>query len=278
MIEFFDSHTHTQFAVFKNNYKEVISRALSLKIGLINIGTQKETSLKAVNIALEFSNDPVYAAVGFHPIYAGQILKDKDEIDDFNNLENFKYDYEFYKNLAQNDKVVAIGECGLDYFRLKKDEDKIKQKEIFLNQMNLSFEIKKPLMIHCRNAFSDLIEILKQNKNLLSQPAGVVHFFTGTIEDAKDLLNLGFYFTFGGVITLTRDYDEIIRFLPLDRILSETDAPYVTPLAYRGKINEPQYIPEIVKKLAEIKNIAPEELKAQIIKNNEEVFKINLNF
>src|SRR5207245_2155338 len=124
----------------------------------------------------------------------------------------------------------------------------------------------KPLMIHCRSAFPDLIDVLNSKFHILNSIPGVIHFFTGTPDDACKLLDLGFAFTFGGVVTFARDYDEAIKLIPLDHILSETDAPYVAPMPYRGKRNEPAYVVETVKKLAEIKGVSTEEMTEQIFK------------
>ena len=129
-------------------------------------------------------------------------------------------------------------------------------------------------MIHCRNAFDDLIKLLATNYQLLNSPPGIIHFFSGTAEDAKKLLELGFSFTLGGVITFARDYDGVIKMIPMDRILSETDAPYVAPVPYRGKRNEPLYVIEVVKKLAEIKNISIEEMAKATVKNANRIFGI----
>ena len=282
--KFFDAHTHANLAAFKDDYKEVVNRALSAGVGMVNVGTDGNTSLKAVEIAHEFKNDPVFAAVGLHPT-------DADE-------EGF--DYERYKKLALDSKVVAIGECGLDYaaFDRKRSERlqkralatpaepasefsgekveviKNKQKQLFLEQMKLSNEVKKPLMVHCRNAFPDLIELLGKNREFLNEKPGIIHFFSGTKNEAGKLLDLGFYFTFGGVITFVRDYDEVIRFIPADRMLSETDAPFVTPVPYRGKRNEPAYVVEVVKKLAEIKNVPLDDIAGKILENTKVIFGI----
>jgi len=128
-------------------------------------------------------------------------------------------------------------------------------------------------MIHCRSAFADLIDILTGNsKSLDSQTPGIIHFFTGTKEDAKSLLNLGFVFTFGGVVTFTRDYDEVIRMIPMDSILSETDAPYVTPVPHRGKRNEPGYVIEVVKKLADVRKVSTDQMAENIWANARRIF------
>jgi TatD DNase family protein len=128
-------------------------------------------------------------------------------------------------------------------------------------------------MIHCRDAFADLIQILKESSaNPLGANPGIIHFFTGTSDEARALLGLGFSFTFGGVITFARNYDELIRLVPLDRLLSETDAPYVAPAPYRGRRNEPAYVVEVVKKLAELKDVSLDGMREQIGKNVRRVF------
>ena len=185
-----------------------------------------------------------------------------------------EFDYEFYKKLAGHPKAVAIGECGLDYYRLTSDT-KEAQEKAFLQHIELAEEVKKPLMIHCRNAFADLIRILKtQSRKLKADYPGVIHFFSGTTDDAKELLSLGFLFSFGGVITFTRDYDEVVRFIPLERIVLETDAPYVAPLPYRGKRNEPAYVIEVAKKIAELKDLSFEEITGETTKNARNIFGI----
>jgi TatD DNase family protein len=172
----------------------------------------------------------------------------------------------------------------LDYFHIdEKNNFAIeKQKDAFIKQIKLSDEVKKPLVIHCRNAFTDLIKILgEQNEISNSKNPGVIHFFTGTIDEAKKLLDMGFSFTFGGAITfpprknnVANSYEEIIKYIPIDRILSETDAPYLAPVPYRGKRNEPSYVVEVVKKLAEIKGVALEEMSQTILETANRIFKI----
>lgn len=248
--KFFDVHTHTQDKQYDLDRDVVIRRALNDGVGMVQVGTDFSMSKKAVELAEKYEN--VYATVGLHPTD--------------NKKEEFNFDA--YKKISlASKKVVAIGECGLDYFRGADENEKERQKKVFLKQIELAGEIKKPLIIHCREAFTDLLDILKTNDYGLRTPAGVVHFFSGSVEDAKKFLDLGFYFSFGGVVTFARDYDEQIKFIPLDRILVETDAPYVAPVPYRGKRNEPSYIIEVVKKIAEIKGATLEEI-AQISTNN----------
>ncbi|MFA6407612.1 MAG: TatD family hydrolase [Candidatus Paceibacterota bacterium] len=275
-ITHFDAHAHTQFAAYDADRAEVMHRAYEAGVGMINVGTNYKTSIGAIELAHAYVN--TYACIGYHPVHATPSEyhdKDEETKENFDTIEAF--DYEMYQKLARDPKVVAIGECGLDYFRIEGDEaeTKKKQKQVFEEQIKLVHEIQKPLMIHCRNAFPDVIEILTKNSSLLiPERAGVVHFFTGTETEAKKLLDLGFSFTFGGVITFTRDYYGVIRLIPLDRILSETDAPYVAPVPYRGKRNEPSYVIEVEKKLAELKNISQKEMGGQILKNVERMFQI----
>jgi TatD DNase family protein len=174
-------------------------------------------------------------------------------------------------------KVVAIGECGLDYYRCT-EESITKQKENFIAQVELANEFNKPLMLHIRNnpddkmhnAYSDTLSLLKE----YAKVKGDVHFFAGIWEEAKNFLDFGFTLSFTGVITFTHDYDEVIRNTPLDMIMTETDSPYVAPVPYRGKRNEPLYVKEVVKKIAEIKNLPETEVAEAIIKNAKKLFDI----
>lgn len=274
--KYVDAHTHVQFAAFQDDWKEVIDRALAQNVWLVNVGTQKDTSRKAIELAHRYK-EGVYATVGLHPIHSEKSFHDDKELGTDDASREFTsrgevFDYDYYRRLVEGPKVVAIGECGLDYYRLG-PETKKKQREIFIKQIELAHEVKKPLMIHCRSAFDDLIVTLKSEiRYLKSESLGIIHFFSGTEDDARELLNMGFSFTFGGVITFARDYDAVIKMIPLDRILSETDAPYVTPAPYRGKRNEPAYVVHIVKKLAELKRVSAEEMAGQIFMNSCKVF------
>lgn len=282
---FFDAHTHVQFSGFDADRDAAIRRALAADVWMVNVGTQKATSRVAVGLAHEYP-DGVYAAVGLHPVHTSRSHHDADELGGGEAARAFTsrgevFDMDYYRELARDPRTVAIGECGLDYFHFNDDESREeqveKQKAAFLTQVELSKEVKKPLMIHCRNAFADLIELVRPHAGELVP--GVVHFFTGTPDDARALLEFGFSFTFGGVVTLpprkgqTRgDYDDVIKMIPINRILSETDAPYVAPAAYRGKRNEPAYVVHVVAKLAELKNISPEEMKTHIWENAKRIF------
>lgn len=255
-----DSHAHVQFTAYDGDREAVMQRALELNIGMVNVGTQYSTSADAIRLAGQYA-DGVWATAGFHPNHldaeshhdAQELRKRNEEV----------FDYEKLLELARHPKVVAVGECGLDYHRIENHESGIKerQREIFKKQIELALEVDKPLVIHCRNAFGDLVPILDSYFMIhASRPNGVVHFFSGSWKDAERLLGLGFYLGFGGVITFARDYNEVITKVPIDRILVETDAPYVAPVPYRGKRNEPAYIIETAKKIAELRGVALEEV------------------
>ncbi len=250
----------------------VIGRALENGVGMVNIGTQYSTSADAIQLAEKYDAG-VWATAGFHPNHLdANAHHDAQELR-VRNQEVFEA--EKFLSLARHPKVVAVGECGLDYYRIMNHESGIKerQREVFKGQIELALEVGKPLVVHCRNAFGDLIPILNSYFMIhASRPNGVVHFFSGSWEDARQLIDLGFYLGFGGVITFARDYDEVLMKAPLDRILLETDAPYVAPLPYRGQRNEPAYIIETAKKMAELRGVSSEEIAAQTTVNAKRLF------
>lgn len=279
--KYIDIHAHVNFKAFDEDREKVIGRALNNDTWMINVGTQIDTSRHAVEIAEKYS-EGVYAIVGLHPIHTEESFHDEDEIGGAGGFKSRaeEFDKNIYRELLKNPKVVGIGECGLDYYH-SKEESIPKQKKAFVEQIELANEIKKPLMIHCRDsqksgtgrAFDDLVDILKATN--ISVPF-VCHSFVRDVALAKELLELGSYFSFNGIITFpkTDDYVETIKSIPLDRILSETDAPYLTPVPHRGGRNEPVYVKEIVKRIAEIKNLPESEVAAAILVNARRVFAI----
>lgn len=282
-MEYFDSHTHVQFAAYDEDRHELIKNTLEEGVGMINVGTNLETSKSAIELANKYDEKPVFATVGLHPTHTYSNYKDENEMNDSSGLEK-SFDYEVYKNLASKNKVVAIGECGLDYFRLKSKEKKEIRKiqiEVFEKHLELAKELGLPLMIHCRpssgsdDAYEDLIDVVNSIEG--SKPTLIIHFFVGSKKVTKKFLDLGSFFTFGGVTTFVRDYDEVIDYIPIDRIMLETDAPYVTPEPHRGKRNEPLFVKEVYKKIAKLKNLDIKKLQDIILKNNESVFNIKLN-
>jgi len=284
--KYIDIHTHVNFKAFDADREEVIQRAFDNNTWIINVGTQVDTSRSAVELAHKY-NEGVYAIIGLHPIHTDASFHDEQELGEEGKgftSRGEEFNKDSYRELLKDPKVVALGECGLDYYHL--DVDSIeKQKRAFVGQIELANEIGKPLMLHIRNnpkdknhnAYKDSLDLLKQHLDSKSMPAGRrgdVHFFAGSLEEAKGFLDFGFTLSFTGVITFTHDYDEVIKNTPLDMIMSETDAPYVAPVPYRGKRNEPVYVKEIVKKIAEIKNLSEEEVASAIMANAKRLFKI----
>ena len=245
-MRYFDVHGHINFADYDADREEVIRRATEAGVSMIAVGTSLETSKSALEIAK--IHDNVYAAIGLHP------------------TEDEAPDLSVYRGLASNPKTVAIGECGLDYFHLG-EESIERQRKTFISMIEIANAVDKPLMLHLRNpeahanlsasesnldgrsAYFDAYQILKEHAKV----KGDLHFYAGTIEEAKPFLDLGYYFSFTGVITFARSYDEVIRYLPLNRIMSETDCPFVSPVSHRGRRNEPLYVLEVVKKIAAIR-------------------------
>lgn len=288
---FIDTHTHLNFAAFKDASDKVIRGCLENNIWIINVGTKYETSKKAVQMAQNYERG-VYAAVGLHPIHLEtglvKIKNDTEETEIKATEHNFNY--EKYKELAQNKKVVAIGEVGLDYYWKPKTKSRFelfkqKQKEVFLKQLDLAKELNMPLILHCRMAYDDLINILTGvdynncNTNVMAtvlQLGGVVHCFTGTWVQAKKFLEIGFYLGFNGIIFKTIEginFKEVIKNTPLDRILLETDCPYLTPPQAEGR-NDPLNIKYIAQEVAKIKNLSYEEIARITTKNAKNLFKL----
>lgn len=243
-----DSHAHLNFSVYNADAKEVIKRSLDNDVWMINVGSQYSTSKKAIEIAEQYPQG-IYAAVGLHPIHV---------------KEGFNYDE--YKELASSKKVVAIGEIGLDY-KSEYVSFKEKQKQVFLQQLDLAKELDLPVIIHCRMANSDLIKIIS---NLKLQ--GVVHCFTGDLEQAQKYLGMGLYIGINGII-FRLNLDEVIKEVPLDRILIETDCPYLTPSPKKGR-NEPLYIKYVVEKIAKLKGLTFEEVSKTTTENAKQLFRI----
>jgi len=264
-MSIFDSHCHPHFPQYDKDRGEVIKRALDQGVFMICVGTDLEMSKKAVELANKY--DHIWATVGLHP----------NEID-------LTYDTMMYHKLVGQRRVVAIGEIGLDYYRTPEAEKQERQKEVFKQFLDLAIQYDKPVVIHCRDAqkgseglaHRDAIEIIKNLKlKIKNSPlCGVAHSFTGTKEEAEMYINLDFYLGFNGIITFTRQYDEIIKYVPLDKILLETDAPYLAPEPYRGQRNEPMYVIEVAKKLAELKKKPLEKIIEQTTRNCKKLFKI----
>jgi len=276
-----DTHAHLNFNAYKEDAEKVIRRSLDNDVWMINIGTNYQTSKKAVEIAQKYEKG-VLAAIGLHPIHLETGLVkakiDKEEIN-FKAAEE-EFDYEKYKKLAQSPKVVAIGEIGLDYYYKPKTKRKLelfkeKQKEALLKQLEVAKELNLPIIFHCRMAHQDLIEILSENLDLKPQKA-VAHGFVGNSEELQKYLNFGFYIGFNGIIFKSIEeinFEENIKNTPLDKILIETDCPYLTPPQVEGR-NEPIYVKYVVEEIAKIKNISYEEISEITTENAKRLFRI----
>jgi len=278
-----DTHTHINFNAFKKDGDEIIRRALDNNIWIINVGAQYSTSRRAVEYAEKYK-EGVYAIVGLHPSHVYENTNKKTEWEKGGEREFEEFKPEKYIKLLESSKAVAVGEIGLDYYDEISDEEKDKQKQVFLEQVDLARQINKPICIHCRKAYDDLIDLLEMfNFGCAHCPMacsgdsklkGVVHCFMGRLSQAKKLIDMGFYISFNGLITYARDYDKVIKEIPLDKIVLETDAPYLTPEPYRDKRNEPVNVKYVAEKIAEIKKIKFEQVAKQTTKNARELFGI----
>lgn len=258
-----DSHSH----LFDKQYdtpgdrEAVIARMKAAGVSTITVGTSWQESVAAVALAERLG---MWATVGQHPT---------DKVDEIFNIDK-------YRELAKHKCVVGIGECGLDYVqskfsKLPLDEEKLRQKNIFQQQLELAKELDKPLMLHIRDAYGDAYEILKG-----AGLRGTVHFFGGDWETGKKFLDLGFTLSFPGTITFPPKADqpmagtiiEVVKNVPSDMFLIETDAPYVAPVPYRGKRNEPSYVLDVAKRVGELRGISAKEAADLATANARRVF------
>jgi len=281
---YIDTHAHVNITAFKDDWKEVIERTRGAGVMHINVGTQQDTSARAVEIAESF-DDGVFAMVGLHPVHTSASYHDQSELGE--NMKAFTsrgevFDKNFYRELAKNEKVVAIGECGYDYYRLEENTKEV-QEEAFIAQIELANELGLPLMIHTRDAQGNQVSasakgsVYDDTYATLKQYAKVpfnVHFYAGSWEQAQKFFEIGGTISFTGVITFAKDYEEVVRNAPLDLIHAETDCPYVAPKPFRGKRCEPTMVTEVYKKIAELKNIDEEVVREQLMENAKRLYKI----
>jgi TatD DNase family protein len=269
-MKYFDAHTHVNFVAYNDDREATILRAKEQQVGMNVVGTQLDTSKAAVALAEKYDN--VWATIGLHPVHTAKSYHDVKELGEGGKEFTSRgevFDMAAYEALGSNSRVIAVGECGLDYYRVEESTKDI-QSKAFIEQIELANTLNKPLMLHIRNAYDDALEILKAHAKV----KGDVHFFAGDWNIAKKFLDFGFTLSFTGVVTFTHDYDEVVRNAPLDMLLCETDAPYVTPAPHRGKRNESSYVPLIVQKIAEIRGEDAETVRAQIMANSKRVFGI----
>lgn len=261
-IKYIDIHSHLNFEQFDTDREIIIQKMHEEGIATITIGTDFISSKSAIDLAEKYEH--FFACVGIHPT-------DVLETD---------FDERNFQTIAQHEKVVAIGECGLDYFRDQSDELKEKQKAVFKKHIELALAVDKPLMIHARpqkgsmDAYHDVLDIVDSYKQKHTNLQVHFHFFAGDISVAERGLSLGATFSFDGPITFTTDYDEVIRYIPVEHLMTETDSPFAAPVPFRGKRSDPTQIVYINEKLGELKGLTPSEAATIFTKNAIRVFKI----
>ena len=285
-----DTHAHLNFKAYKDDVDEVIKRALAKQVLVINVGSQYSTSVRAVEMAQKYKE--LYAVIGLHPIHLEKSIylhKDDKELEEVEILTNGEiFDYQKYLELAQDPKVVAIGEVGLDYYHMPQllndklrsvspiseelyriEAVKNKQKKIFIEFIKLANEVKKPIVIHCREAYDDLLDILSKNT---VKKKGVIHSFVGSFKTARKFIDLGFKIGLNGIITYGISYDRLIKEIKLKDIVIETDCPYLTPVPHKGERNEPVLVELVAQKIADIKGLTLAEVAKITTQNAKTVF------
>jgi len=258
-MKIIDSHCHPELSLYKEDRNAMLERNLEKGVFMIGIGNDYESSKEMAELADKYRN--IWATVGLHPT-----------------LPITGHDVQSYELLSKREKVVAIGEVGLDYYP-EIDEDEVGRQHKVLNDfINLSMILNKPLVLHVRNsksgrsAHDDVIKIL--SKFGTDKIHGVVHSFTGTVEESRKYIDMGFFIGLNGIITFSDEYDDLITNIPNEKILLETDSPWLTPVPFRGKRNEPMYVIEVVKKISEIKIIDLENAINICNSNCQKLFKI----
>lgn len=247
-----DTHAHLNFKAFDKDRDEVIERSLEQGTWMINASSTFSTSKLAVDIAEKY-HQGIYAAVGLHPIHV------KDE----------GFDAEKYHQLAQSKKVVAIGETGLDYMYPQRE----KQKQVFLEHLKLAKKLNLPVIFHCRKAHDDMLKALQSSEVKELSLKGVIHCFTGRWSQAKQYLALGLYLGFNGII-YKMDLDEVIKKTPLEKMLIETDCPYLVPKGIEAERNEPIFVKLIAQYIADLRNEPFEKIAEATFQNAKRIFNI----
>lgn len=252
----FDTHAHLNAEQFQEDLPEVIQRAKEEGVEtIVVVGFDRPTITKAMELADQY--DFIYASVGWHPVDAIDMTDD---------------DLAWIEELSSHPKVVALGEMGLDYYWDKSPKDV--QKEVFRRQIQLAKKVKLPIIIHNREATADIVTILKEEG--ASEVGGIMHCYSGSVEVAKECLEMNFYISLGGPVTFknARKPKEVAEAVPLNKLLIETDCPYLAPHPYRGKRNEPSYVKLVAEQIAELKGISYEEVAKQTTANAKKLFGI----
>lgn len=278
IMTYIDTHSHIQFKAFDEDRTAVIERCKKENIIANVVGTQKNTSKKAVELAEQ--HEHLFASIGTHPIHLFPTRVDEEEDHFVSRDEDFDWDY--YSQLAQSSKVIAVGETGIDLFHLPKDKSAEevleKQTKVFLDHVRFAQEHDLPLVIHCRDAHDQLIALLKKLNRKIN---GTIHCFTSHWEHAEQYLDMGFHLGFTGVVTFPakktdpkpqEELLDVLQKMPLERMLIETDSPYLAPQAYRGKRCEPWMVGEVSSFIATLRKLPEAQLAEQIEKNTRALF------
>ena len=273
--KYIDTHAHLNLSAFDDDFDEVSKKCEEAEVAVINVGTNEATSKKGVELAEKYAGQ--YAIIGLHPI---QTVPGAREDEFESKVEEF--DKDFYRELAKSKKVVGIGECGFDYYHTPEGSYEVQEKA-FIEQIELANELNLPLMIHTRgpkpgkasptgrSVYADVYDTLKQYAKVPFN----VHFYAGTISEAEKFFELGGTISFTGVITFAKDYEEVVKWAPLDRIHAETDSPFVSPVPHRGKRCEPHYVIEVYKKIADLKGLEEEEVRERLLQNAKEQYNLS---
>lgn len=298
-LDYIDIHSHLNLSPLSENQEVILAKMQELNVGTITVGTDMETSKMAIDIA-EANPELCWATVGFHPA------------DGY--IPNHDSDWIELENLARHPKVVAIGETGLDYFRDQSEELKVQQTWIFKKHIELAIKLDKPLMLHVRaskgtdDAYYDALEILneynqsplksfssssqipsfhsasslyslsfdseKDFKGFKNKIRANFHFFSGSRKCMEDIVAAGYTISVDGPITFSHDYDDMIKFCPIESLMIETDAPFAAPVPYRGKPCESWMVIEVARKIAELKGLDIETVRVQMLENTKTFFSL----
>lgn len=253
---FFDTHTHLNVRQFTDDWEEVLERAFATGVThMVMVGFDDETIPKAIELAE--AHEHIYAAVGWHPVDAIDFNEEK---------------LNWLRELAAHPKVVAIGETGLDYHWDRSPKDV--QKAAFREQIKLAREVELPIIVHNREATADVIQILEEEN--AAEVGGIMHCYNDTVEYVPACLEMNFYISLGGPVTFknAKAPKEVATMVPLDKLLIETDAPFLAPHPNRGKRNEPAYVKLIAEQIADLRGISVEEVARATMENAKRLFRI----
>src|SRR3989344_1244171 len=273
-----DAHCHLNFKAFEEDFDKFIKRAFGSGVTkIINVGTKLDSSEKAIKLTEKYEN--LYATVGIHPHHADKLEPEWDK-----KLEELVLRSRISLRETKHPKVVAIGETGLDFYSYESNgiTNPSLQKKLFIKQIEIAYKLKLPLQIHNRQAGKDILDILMDYRSFLLDIPGVFHCFSGNIDFLKKVLDLGFYIGFNGNITYKgiakgekTDLKDLVKYAPIERIITETDSPYLTPVPHRGQRNEPKYAIIVAQAIGEIKSLTFEEIDRITTENAKALFQLD---